>query len=422
MSASVLVGARLIDPASGHDGPGDIRIRDGVIVEVANQIAPYSDETVIELQGAALAPALIDLRCRIDPASAGQSGLEVSTRAAAAGGVGTVVIAPDSGTGFARPEDFALLDAAALISPVRLAPAGLVVDSDGDMGEIGLMLGQGAVLIGDGGRPVEDSRLLRRILAYASGFEAWVSLRCEDAGLAAATCASESDLATRLGFAVRPPASERMAIERHGALAELTGAQILFDRITTQAGLEALQAVRSRGLDVAATAPIAHLLFNEVDMGGYDARFRLEPPLRSECDRDALIAALSDGELDAIVSDHLACTGEAKAHPFPEAAAGGATLEALLPALCTLAAEGRVSLIDALRPVTSGPADILGLKQGRIEPGAPADLVAFEPNTPIVYGRQTLECRAPTPFQGRRLFGRVLLTLVEGAIIHQPEG
>jgi dihydroorotase len=226
----------------------------------------------------------------------------------------------------------------------------------------------------------------------------------------------------RLGLAARPAAGERMAIDRAAALAELTGARLLLDRITTAEGLSALQSARSKGLEIAATAPITHFIFNEVDTASYDARYRLDPPLRSEADRDALIEALNTGAIDAIVSDHRACTGEAKGHPFPEAEAGAATLEALLPALCSLVADERVELIDALRAVTSGPADLLGLPQGRLDIGAPADLVAFNPDQPNVYGRDGLSCEAPSAFENRRLVGKVLITFVNGAIINQPTG
>ncbi|XBQ15647.1 MAG: amidohydrolase family protein [Oceanicaulis sp.] len=419
---TLFTNARLIDPASNHDGPGDIRVRDGRIVEIAEGLSPESGEQVHDLSGAALAPALIDLRCRARPASSGASGLDATARAAAAGGVGTLVLAPDSGAGLARPEDFAAVENADLTSPVRLLPAGLAVDAAGEMGEIGLMLRAGAALVGDGGAPIVDTRLARRVLAYASTFDAWVSLRCEEPHLARNSCATESDLAMRLGLPSRPAAGERLAIERGAALAELTGARVLFDRITTSEGLAALDAARARGLEIAATAPVTHFIFNEVDAGGFDARFRLDPPLRSEADRLALIEALADGAFEAVVSDHHASTGEAKAHPFPEAEAGSANLEALLPALCTLAADGRLPLTDALRPVTSGPADLLGLPQGRLEPGAPADFVVFDPDRPVVFGKAGLSCRAASAFENRRLYGAVLLTIVEGAIIHQPQG
>ncbi len=178
----------------------------------------------------------------------------------------------------------------------------------------------------------------------------------------------------------------------------------------------------ARELDIAATTPITHLIFNEMDAGGFDARFRLEPPLRREEDRLALIEALAGGTIAALVSDHRTCTGESKAHPFPEAAPGSANLEALLPALCTLVAEGRLSLLDALWPVTAGPADLFGLDQGCLAPGSPADLVVFDPDAPVVYGRGERVCIASSAFENRRMAGKVLITLVEGAIIYQPEG
>ncbi len=412
--------ARLIDPASGRDELGDLKIAEGLIEAVGGTLLPKGDEPIIDLEGAVLAPALIDLRCQVNPGASGRSGLTATALAAAAGGVGTLVIAPDPD--LSTPERFAPIDNAALASPVRLLPAGLLVDEAGEMGEIGLMLRAGAALLGDGGRPISDTRLARRALSYAATFEAWSSLRAEDPDLARNTCAHEGDLAMRLGFGARPAIGERIAVDRAVALAELTGARILMDRISTLEGLAALKAARGKGLEVAATTPVTHLIFNEVDTASYDARYRLEPPLRGEADREALIAALGAGEIDAIVSDHRACTGEAKAHPFPDAEVGSATLEALLPALCTLVADERLDLIDALRAVTSGPADLLGLEQGRLEVGAPADLVAFNPDTPNIYGREGLACEAPSAFENRRLVGKALITFVNGAIINQPTG
>lgn len=422
MSALCFINARLIDPATGLDEPGALRVRDGRIVEIADALTPRDDERVIDLAGAALAPALIDLRCSADPASAGARGIDAAARTAAAGGVATLVLAPDSGSGLATPEDIAAVNAAALTSPVRLFASGLAVTSDTDMAEIGLMLRAGAVLLGDGGQPIADTRLARRVLAYASGFDAWVALSPEDPGLSRNTVASESDLTMRLGLPARPSQSEAMAIARNASLAALSGARLLIDRVTTAAGLDAIAAAQAQRLELAVTAPVSHLMFNEMDTGGLDPRFRLDPPLRSEADREALITALAQGRIDAVVSDHRACTNESKAHPFPEAAPGSATLEALLPALCSLVQDGRLRLADALRPVTSGPADLLGLEQGRLAEGAPADLVAFDPDAPVVYGRHAPACSAPSAFSGRRLFGKVLMCLSEGAIIHQLEG
>ncbi len=412
--------ARLIDPASNHDGLGALRVRAGDIVEIADDLQPLDGEDVIDLGGKALAPALIDMRVEASISAGGAAGLTATAQAAAAGGVGTILL--HAQPGLSRPERFAAIEAAALDCPVNLLPTGVLVDEAGELGEAGLMMRAGAALLSDGGRPIRDAALARRALSYASTFDAWTALRAEDADLAVGTCAHEGDLAMRLGLPARPAAGERLAIERGAVLAELTGAQILFDRVTTAEGLSALRQARARGLEIAATAPVTHLMFNAVDTGAFDARYRLEPPLRDEEDRLTLIAALAEGDIDILVSDHRACTGESKAHPFPEAEAGSANLEALLPALCTLAADSRVRLVDALRAVTSTPAQLLGLAQGRLEPGAPADLVAFDPDAPTVYGRSGLSCEASSAFEGRRLTGRVLITMVNGVMIHQPEG
>jgi len=417
----LFVNARLVDPATGLDEPGALRIADGEIVEMGGHLTTKEHEQVIDVKGAVLAPALIDLRCAADPGSTGVQGVKAAAHAAAAGGIATLCLAPDSGDGLYRPEDFNAVNAAALNSPVRLHAAAMAVNSRNGVTEIGLNLRAGAVLVGDGGAPIADSRLARNVLAYAGGFDAWVSLRPEDPGLSRDTVATESDLAMRLGLPARPALSEAIAIRRNTALVNLTGARLILDRVTTSAGIEAALEARSNGLEIAVTTPISHLIFNIIDTGGLDARFRLDPPLRSEEDRLALIEALARGRIDAVVSDHRACLDESKARPFPEAAPGSATLEALLPALNTLAQDSGLSLAEALKPVTCGPADILGLDQGQLTEGAPADLVIFDPDAPVVYGRGKMQCTSMSAFKGRRLLGRRLITVVRGAIVHQME-
>lgn len=162
-------------------------------------------------------------------------------------------------------------------------------------------------------------------------------------------------------------------------------------------------------------------MFNEVDAGNFDGRFRLEPPLRTQEDREALIEAVRDGTIDAVVSDHVPVSRVDKSNPFADAAPGSANLEALLPALLSLVEEGHLTLLQALRPVTSGPAGLFGLAQGRIEEGAPADLIVIDPSAPVVFGRDGLVSQGSSAFTGRRLFGKALMSFVEGAIIMQPE-
>lgn len=421
MSRYLITGARIVDPASDREYEADLRIADGLIAGIGEGLAPQDGEEEIEARGRVLAPALIDLRATAcEPGPGAPERLSTTARAAAAGGIGTLVLSPETGNGLATPEDIELLNARALTLPVRLLAAGLAAH-DGEMAEIGLMLREGALYVGDGGKPIADSRLVRRILSYAGGFEAWVSLRPEDAFLMAGTVAHESDMSVRMGLATRPGVSERLAATRDAGLVELTGGKLIFDRVTTSEGLSAVRAARRRGLEVAATAPVTHLMFNEVDAGNFDGRFRLEPPLRTQEDREALIEAVRDGTIDAVVSDHVPVSRVDKSNPFADAAPGSANLEALLPALLSLVEEGHLTLLQALRPVTSGPAGLFGLAQGRIEEGAPADLIVIDPSAPVVFGRDGLVSQGSSAFTGRRLFGKALMSFVEGAIIMQPE-
>jgi len=424
MSGTLFIsGARLMDPATGRETQGDLRIENGVIEEIGPGLAAQDGDTIIEAEGAVLAPALIDIGARAsEPGRGGIENLDTTLRAAAAAGVGTLVLSAASGSGLTRPEDIEWISYRGLQSPVRLLGAACTHTSTGEMAELGLMLRAGAALVSDGGEIVSDTRFLRNLLSYASAFDAWVGLTPEDIHLSAGTVAHESAMAVRLGLAARPGISQRLGVERLAALAELTGARILFERLSTADGLDALKTARKRGLELAASAPLTHLVFNEVDMGGLDPAYRLDPPLRGESDRLALLGAINDGLIDLIVSDHTPVALEAKANPFSDAAPGSASLEALIPALCTLDADGQLPLIAGLKALTSNPADLLGLAQGRLDEGAPADLVMFDPDAPNVYGKDGLESPAPSAFAGRRLQGRVLMSVVDGAIVYARPG
>ena len=420
-----IINARLIDPASGMDRHGGLLVEDGVIAQTGAEIDLDAADEVIDAKGCILAPALIDLRAAKEPALT-PDGETTATLAAgaAAGGIGTLVLAPNSRSPRDKADGFDGMTKGLGRHGVRILSAcGATQGLDGEhMAEIGLMVRGGAVYAGQGDRPIADARTMRRLLAYTSQFDVWLSVRPADAALSADAVALESDWSARMGLPAEPAISERIAIERDTALAELTGGKLMIDRLSTQAGLDALRRARARDLEIAATAAIAHLTLNEVDAGGLDSAFRMDPPLRAESDRRALVQAVIDGEIDAVVSDHRPTPFDDKGEPFALAIPGTMGVETLLAAMLGLVHDGQIELIDALRVLTSGPADLLGLPQGRLALGAPADLVLIDGDKPWVCDPEDFQsARGNSAWAGRRFQGRVLQTIVGGVTIYNPK-
>jgi dihydroorotase len=422
-----ITGARLVDPDSGYDGPGCVIVAEGVIADVIR--APgienaSADMTVINAGGAVLVPGLIDLRVKTgEPGSEPKETLKSASRAAAKGGVTSMVLQPDTDPAIDDPAmvDF-ILRRARDIEGVHVYPAGAATRRcEGQrMAEIGLMHEAGAVYFTDADRSIVDSRVFRRVLAYAKAFGATVAHRPADPFLTAGACATEGELAGRLGLPAAPAVAERIMLERDLALAELTGARLLVDQITTADALESLQRAKAKGVDVFATVSINHLSFNEVDIGDFRTFYRLDPPLRAEADRQALIEALASGLIDGVVSAHAPAPAEDKRLPFSESTPGAVGLETLLTALLALYHDGRAPLIDLIRAVTFTPARLLGLDAGRIRKGAPADLVLVDLQSPVRIDADALTSKSKnSPFDGRTLTGRVVKTWVDGRLVHQ---
>ncbi|MHA6289495.1 dihydroorotase [Maricaulis sp. CAU 1757] len=417
-----IINARLVDPASGHDAPGGVLVENGCIVQVGAEIDRDAADEVIDARGRILAPALIDLRCAREAGLTpdGET-LESLLAGAAVGGIGTLVLAPNDDSPLDNAGGFAgMAKSYASKRPRVLTAAAATTGLRGEqMAEIGLMVKAGAAYIANGDRPVADARLMRRLLAYTSQFDTWLSVRPADADLSSGAVALESDWSARFGLPSEPAVSERIAIGRDAALAELSGGRLMIDRLSTAAGLEALRQARARDLEIATTVAIAHLSLNEVDAGGLDSAFRMDPPLRSEADRLALVEAVAAGDIDAVVSDHRPTPLDDKGEPFALAAPGTLAVETLLGALLGLVHDGQLDLLDALRVVTSGPADLLGLPQGRISEGAPADLILVDGDAPWVCDPDRFRSpRRNSAWAGRRFQGRVLQTIVGGATMH----
>ena len=420
--------ARLVDPASRYDGPGALVVSNGRIshlVKGAEGLEGLSDEVLqIDAAGAMLAPGLVDLRVKTgEPGNEPKETLKSASLAAAAGGVTSIVVQPDTQPVADDPSvvDF-VFRRARDIKLVHVYPAGAATkDLAGQvMAEIGLMREAGCVYVTNVDRPIVDSKVMRRLLAYAGGLGLLVSHRPVDPWLTAGASATESEFAGRAGLAGAPVVAEQIMLERDVALAELTGARLLADQVSAACALETLARAKARGVPILASCSINHLTFNELDIGDYRTFWKLDPPLRSEDDRQALIDAVRSGLVDIIVSAHCPAPAEDKRLPFDEAAAGSVGLETLLPALLTLHHEGRIPLIDLVRAVTLAPAEAIGLKAGRLAVGAPADLVLCDLGVPRLIDAERLTSKSKnSAFDGRRLQGQVRMTVVEGRVVYE---
>ncbi|WP_420477776.1 dihydroorotase [Brevundimonas sp. FT23028] len=426
MTALAILNARLLDPATDYDGPGALLIIDGVITEVihgSHASAPEGVE-VLDAGGLCVAPGLIDIRVKTgEPGDEPKETLKSASLAAAAGGVTTIVVQPDTDPAI---DDPAMIDhiqrrgAALGLVNVRAAGAATRARDGQRMAEIGLMDEAGALYFTDGDKVIANTRTLQRVMSYAAAFNALIACRPADPWLSEGAVATSGELATRLGLSGAPAIAERIQLERDLALVEQTGARFLVDQISTEGALETLARARGKGLEVAASVSINHLCFNELDIGDYRTFYRLDPPLRAESDRQALVEAVRDGLIDVITSAHAPAPAEDKRRPFSEAAPGAVGLETLLPAALTLHHEDGLDLLDVLRPLTSGPAALLGLEAGVLKAGAPADLVLFDPGAPVVIDAAALRSKSKnSPFDGRRLQGRVHGTLVGGRRVYE---
>ena len=424
---TAFVNARLLDPASSYDGPGALIVTEGVIADVVKGQDPGAlspDLEIVDVGGKALLPGLVDIRVKTgEPGAEPKETLKSAGLAAAAGGVTSIVVQPDTHPVADDPAvvDF-ILRRARDIELVHVYPAGAATKGclGERMAEIGLMHEAGCVYITDVDRPIVNTKVLQRVLAYAKAFGVLVAHRPVDPWLSAGAAATSGEFAARMGLPSVHAIAEKIMLERDLALVEVTGARLIVDQITTAAALESLKRGQDKGLPVVATTSINHLSFNEIDIGDYRTFCKVEPPLRSEDDRQAVIEAIASGQIAVVVSAHAPAPAEDKRLPYDEAAPGAVGLQTLLPALLAFHHEGRIPLLDLIRTVTCAPADLLGLPAGRLAKGAPADVVLCDLAAPLVIDADKLMSKSKnSPFDGRMLQGKVLRTLVDGRTVYQ---
>lgn len=429
LSAPLLfVNARLIDPASGSETRGGLLAQDGRIADLGPRLsrdAAPEGARVVDCGGEVLAPGLIDMQAFVgEPGAEHRETIASATMAAAAGGVTTLVAtsATDPAVDDPAVVDF-VLRRARDTGRVRVAPmAALTKAREGkEIAELGLLQQAGAVAFYDGARSVKNALVMRRAMAYARDFDALVVHFAQDSDLAGGVM-NEGDFALRLGLAGVPREAEAIMLDRDLRLAALTGARYHSAIVTTTLSLDALRAAKDAGLSVTCGTSINHLTLNENDIGDYRSFLKLRPPLRHEEERKALVAALAEGLIDVVVSDHDPQDVEMKRLPFAEAEYGAIGVETMLAAGMRLVHAGDVTLPRLLAAMSSRPAEILGLEQRRLQKGAPADLILFDPDAPFVVDPAKLHSRCRnTPFDGALLQGVVNMTVVAGEIVHELE-
>ena len=422
----LFVNARLIDPATGAETRGGLLAQGGRIADLGPALTRDSGPAgarVIDCGGDVLSPGLIDMQAFVgEPGAEHKETIASATASAAAGGVTTLVAtsATDPAVDDPAVVDF-VLRRARDTGRVRVLPmAALTKRREGkEIAELGLLQQAGAVAFFDGARPVRNALVMRRAMSYARDFGALVVHFPQDPDLAAGVM-NEGDFALRLGLAGVPREAEAIMLDRDLRLAALTGARYHAAIVTTTLSLDALRAAKAAGLSVTCGVTINHLTLNENDIGDYRSFLKLRPPLRHEEERKSLVAALAEGLIDVIVSDHDPQDVETKRLPFAEAEFGAIGVETMLAAGLRLVHSGDVALPRLLAAMSSRPAEILGLEQGRLQKGAPADLIRFDPDEPFVVDPDKLHSRCRnTPFDGALLQGVVKTTVVAGAVVYE---
>ena len=410
--------ALLIDPEGGEH-LSSLTVEGETIAAIGSE-AP-ANATLIDAQGHCLAPGIVDWGVKIgEPGERHRESFRSAGLAAAAGGVTTIIARPDTKPAIDTPETLEFVTRRAAESVVRIRHmAALTKGREGlEMTEIGFLLDAGAIAFTDVFHVSTQTKALARAMTYARSLGALIVGHPQEPGLSAGAAATHGKFASLYGLPSVSPMAEKIGLDRDLGLIEMTGARYHFDQITVAASLPALERAK-KALDVTAGVSIHHLTLNEYDVGDYRTFFKMTPPLRSEDDRMAMIQAVAEGVIDVIASFHTPADEESKRLPYEEAASGAVGLQTLLPAALRLVHGGHMSLNQLWRALAFNPAQRLGLPQGRLAVGAPADLVLFDPNAPFVLDRFKLASKSKnTPFDGARMEGKVLGTWVAGAKVY----
>ena len=417
-------GGRILDPAGGTDVVGDVFLDEGRIKGIFPGGTPKATGDLIDAAGCWVIPGLIDMHVHLrEPGYEYKEDIESGTRAAAAGGVTTLVCMANTQPVNDNPAVTEyILKRARAKGCVRVLPAGAVtVGLKGEeLAEIGLMREAGIVAISDDGRPIEQAVLLRRALEYAATFGVLLMSHPQDLGLCGAGVMHEGALSSALGLEGIPAIAEDIMVARDILVAEYTKVPIHLTHLSTQGSLEIVRRAKARGVQVSCDVTPHHLLLTEACVCGYDTNAKMYPPLRAEEDRRALIAGLKDGTIDCIATDHAPHARDEKDLDFDLAPFGTIGLETLLPALITLQGEEGLDLLDLLARVSSRPAGLLAFDGGRLQEGARADITIVDPAKAWTLSEDGIHSKSKnSAFLGRTFTGKVMATVVEGVLVYE---
>jgi dihydroorotase len=424
-----LRGGRVVDPDRGVDGVQDLWIDHGRIAglgaDAPAELKGRSDVEALDVRGAIVCPGFVDLHVHLrEPGQEEKETIETGTLAAARGGFTTVACMPNTQPPLDdRPRIEYVIRRAREAGHARVCPIGAV--TAGQMGErlteIEDLIDAGAVAISDDGKPVRNAEIMRRALEITRELRVPVIEHAEDPDLRGDGVMHEGWTSSRIGLKGVPAAAEAVMVARDALLAELTRGHVHIAHVSAGRSVDIIRRAKERGIRITAETAPHYLALTDESLDGYDTRFKMSPPLRSAADREALLQGVADGTIDCLATDHAPHTEVEKDNDFDAAPFGIVGLETALGLyLATLVDPGILTLPELVDRMTARPMRVLGRPGGNLKPGAPADVTVFDPAARwIVEPARFASKGRNTPFAGRELPGRVLLTIVEGHIVYR---